>query len=156
MDGRIIGSRGRKARPARKRPAFSGQNPITDRANQPSKNDSAVHDSVKTLPIKQLAGLALFRVVLVEIRVKHARQLLPKLFQPRRLFRVEFPFPLKRRRRGIAFTILLRRFSLIVTGRCSCCRFLTSTIGLPEIAKFYQSRKQHPIFHQNSRFYLFD
>ena len=81
MDSRIIGYGGRKARPARKRPAFPGQNPITDRANQPSKNDSAVHDSVKTLPIKQLAGLALFRIVLVEIRVKHPRQLLPKPFQ---------------------------------------------------------------------------
>ena len=119
MDSRIIGYGGRNARPARKRPAFSGQNPITDRANQPSKNDSAVHDSVKTLPIEQFVGLALFRIVLVEIRVKHPHQLLPKLFQPCRLFRVEFPFPLQRRRRGIVFTILLRTLALIVADRRS-------------------------------------
>jgi hypothetical protein len=37
----------------------------------------------------------------MEIRVKHPHQLLPKPFQPVRLLRVEFPFPLQRRCRGI-------------------------------------------------------
>ena len=65
---------------------------------------------------EEFVGLALLRVVLVEIRVKHPHQLLPKLFQPRRLLRVEFPFRLQRRRRGIVFPILLRRLALIVSG----------------------------------------
>jgi hypothetical protein len=51
--------------------------------------------------------------------VKHPHLLLPKLFQPRRLLRIEFPFPLQRRCRGIVFTILLRSLALIVVGRCS-------------------------------------
>jgi len=34
----------------------------------------------------------------MEIRVKHPHQLLPKLFQPRRLVLVEFPFPRERQR----------------------------------------------------------
>jgi hypothetical protein len=57
---------------------------------------------------EEFVGPALFRVVLVEIRVKHPHQLLPKLFQPRRLLPVEFPFPLQRRCRGIVFPILLK------------------------------------------------
>jgi hypothetical protein len=57
--------------------------------------------------------------VLVEIRVKHPHQLLPKLFQPRRLVLVEFSFPLQRRCRGIVFPILLRRLALVVTSRGS-------------------------------------
>jgi len=68
---------------------------------------------------EEFIGLALFRIVLVEVGVKHPHQLLPKLFQPRRLLRVEFPFPLQRRRRGIVFPILLRHLALIVTGRRS-------------------------------------
>lgn len=31
---------------------------------------------------EEFVGLALFRIVLVEIRVKHPHQLLPKLFHP--------------------------------------------------------------------------
>jgi hypothetical protein len=68
---------------------------------------------------EEFVGFALFRVVLVEIRVKHPHQLLPKLLQPRRLVLVEFPFPLQRGRRGIVFPILLRRIALVVIGRRS-------------------------------------
>ena len=62
-------------------------------------------------------GLALLQIVILEIRVRHPHQPLPKLFQPHRLLRIEFPFPLQRRRRGIVFKILLRRLGLIVAGR---------------------------------------
>ena len=41
-------------------------------------------------------GLALFRVLLVEVRVEHPHQLLPKLLEPRRLVVVELPFPFER------------------------------------------------------------
>jgi hypothetical protein len=55
--------------------------------------------------------------------VKHPHQLLPKLFQPVRLLRAEFPFPLQRGCRGIVFPVLLRRLALIVIG-CGSGGFL--------------------------------
>ena len=59
----------------------------------------------------QLLSLSVFQLL--------PPSLLPKLFQPRRLRRVEFPFPLQRRCLGIVITILLRRLALIVSHRRS-------------------------------------
>jgi hypothetical protein len=68
--------------------------------------------------------------VLVEIRVKHPHQLLPKLFQPRRLLRVEFPFPLQRRCRGIVFDRLIKK------GMVALCSSLNCPISKRPLAKY--------------------
>ena len=57
----------------------------------------------------QLLSLSVFQLL--------PPSLLPKLFQPRRLLRVEFPFPLKRGRCGFLLPILRRRFPLIIADR---------------------------------------
>lgn len=62
-------------------------------------------------------GLALFRILLVEIWVKHPHQPLPKLIQPSCIVPAEFPFPLQRRCRGIVFPVFLRRLTLIFALR---------------------------------------
>ena len=68
--------------------------PFRDAASSPRLH-AALDQLVGHLPAVAVLVvlLALFRIVLVEIRAKHPHQLVPKLFQPRRLLRFEFPFP---------------------------------------------------------------